>query len=75
MEHVAIDLGGRESQVCIRSKEGEILLERPGRDVESAFLAEAKTAKPSHRRDVRGGVSRCRLGGGARSSLRPPDRR
>jgi transposase len=28
MEHVAIDLGGRESQVCIRSKEGEILLER-----------------------------------------------
>jgi transposase len=28
MEHVAIDLGGRESQVCIRSKEGEVVLER-----------------------------------------------
>jgi hypothetical protein len=28
MEHVAIDRGGRESQVCIRSKEGKILLER-----------------------------------------------
>ena len=28
MEHVAIDLGGRESQVCIRSTDGEILLER-----------------------------------------------
>jgi transposase len=27
MEHVAIDLGGRESQVCIRSGTGEILLE------------------------------------------------
>jgi transposase len=28
MEHVAFDLGGRESQVCIRSSEGQILLER-----------------------------------------------
>ena len=28
MEHVAIDLGGRESQVCIRSKEGQVVLER-----------------------------------------------
>jgi transposase len=28
MEHVAIDLGGRESQVCIRSADGRILLER-----------------------------------------------
>ena len=27
MEHVAIDLGGRESQVCIRDCEGQILLE------------------------------------------------
>ena len=28
MEHVAIDLGGRESQVCIRSEKGEVLMER-----------------------------------------------
>lgn len=28
MQHVAIDLGGRESQVCIRSSEGQILLEQ-----------------------------------------------
>ena len=28
MEHIAIDLGGRESQVCIRSSEGTILEER-----------------------------------------------
>jgi len=28
MEHIAIDLGGRESQVCIRSGEGAVLLER-----------------------------------------------
>jgi transposase len=28
MEHVAIDLGGRESQVCIRSATGEILLQQ-----------------------------------------------
>lgn len=28
MEHVAIDLGGRESQICVRSSEGEILEEK-----------------------------------------------
>lgn len=28
MQHVAIDLGGRESQVCIRSRGGEVLEER-----------------------------------------------
>src|SRR5690242_10453703 len=28
MEHVAIDLGGRESQVCIRDGAGAILVER-----------------------------------------------
>jgi transposase len=28
MEHIAIDLGGRESQVCIRSGDGAVLLER-----------------------------------------------
>jgi transposase len=28
MQHVAIDLGGRESQVCVRSSDGQILLEQ-----------------------------------------------
>jgi transposase len=28
MEHIAIDLGSRESQICIRSEQGAILLER-----------------------------------------------
>jgi transposase len=28
MQHVAIDLGGKESQVCVRAGEGQILLER-----------------------------------------------
>jgi len=28
MQHVAIDLGGRESQVCVRTGEGQILLEQ-----------------------------------------------
>ena len=28
MEHLAIDLGGRESQICVRSSDGQILEER-----------------------------------------------
>jgi hypothetical protein len=28
MEHVGIDLGGKESQVCVRNPEGTVLLER-----------------------------------------------
>jgi transposase len=28
MEHIAIDIGGRESQVCVRSADGEIIEER-----------------------------------------------
>jgi len=28
MEHIAIDLGGRESQICVRGEDGEILEER-----------------------------------------------
>jgi transposase len=28
MEHIAIDLGGRESQICVRSSSGDIVLER-----------------------------------------------
>lgn len=40
MEHVAIDLGGRESQVCIRNAETEFVLQRRVRTRElAAFLA------------------------------------
>lgn len=28
MQHVAIDLGGRESQICVRASDGKILEER-----------------------------------------------
>lgn len=28
MEHVGIDLGGKESQVCVRTEDGTVLLER-----------------------------------------------
>jgi len=34
MEHVAIDLGGRESQVCVRQADGEILEEKRWRTAE-----------------------------------------
>src|SRR4051794_17023649 len=46
MEHVAIDLGGRESQICVRSSDGRIVDERRGRaDALPAFLA----ARPQSR--------------------------
>src|SRR6185437_4696964 len=37
MEHVAIDLGGRESQVCVRDATGKILEQKrwPTRELES----------------------------------------
>lgn len=40
MDHIAIDLGGRESQICVMSAEGEVVLEerRPTRGL-GAFLA------------------------------------
>jgi transposase len=45
MEHVAIDLGGRESQVCVRHADGEILEEKRWR---TADLREyLKTRPPS----------------------------
>jgi transposase len=28
MEHIAIDLGGKESQICVRSEDGQIVLEK-----------------------------------------------
>ncbi len=39
MDHIAIDLGGRKSQICIRSSEGEIVEEKRVRtDALSAYL-------------------------------------
>ncbi len=46
MEHVAIDLGGRESQVCIRSEKGEVLLERR---VTTSSLAKLLKLRPKSR--------------------------
>jgi predicted NBD/HSP70 family sugar kinase len=44
MEHIAIDLGGRESQICVMSANGKILNEerRPTRGL-GAFLAKTST--------------------------------
>jgi hypothetical protein len=40
MEHVAIDLGGRESQVCVRAADGTIVEEKRCRTRElGAYLA------------------------------------
>jgi hypothetical protein len=41
MEHIGIDLGSKESQICVRSASEEILLERGcGTDRLGAFLSE-----------------------------------
>src|ERR1700721_4362304 len=39
MEHIAIDLGGRESQVCVRNEDGKILQEgkHPTGELEKIF--------------------------------------
>jgi len=46
MEHIAIDLGGRDSQVCIRRSDGTIVDERR---IETAGLARFFTTIPSSR--------------------------
>jgi transposase len=46
MEHVAIDLGSRESQVCVRNERGEILLERK---VPTARLPSYLSKRPQSR--------------------------
>lgn len=46
MEHVGIDLGGRESQICIRAQDGTILLERR---VRTATLKRWATGRPPSR--------------------------
>jgi transposase len=46
VEHIAIDLGGRESQVCIRSSEGKILRERR---VKTASIPKLLKERPASR--------------------------
>ena len=46
MEHLAIDLGGRESQICVRSSGGQIVEERRCR---TAALAEYLARRPKCR--------------------------
>src|SRR5216684_3659091 len=46
MEHVAFDLGGRESQVCIRSSDGQVLLESR---VPTAHLGKLLQKRPPSR--------------------------
>lgn len=45
MQHIAIDLGGRESQVCVRSEDGTILKEgkHPTAELEKLFRKEEKS--------------------------------
>ena len=46
MDHLAIDLGGRESQICVRSSDGQILEERRCR---TAALAAYLSRRPKCR--------------------------
>ena len=46
LEHLAIDLGGKESQVCIRGEDGTILLERR---LETAGLKRYLRSRPASR--------------------------
>lgn len=45
MQHIAIDLGGRESQVCVRAEDGTILKEgkHPTAELEKLFRKEQKS--------------------------------
>ena len=46
MEHLAIDLGGKESQICARTAAGEILVERR---VRTAMLKKFLRGRPPSR--------------------------
>lgn len=45
MEHFAIDLGGRESQVCVRAENGTIITERRVRNTELAAVLDRPTSR------------------------------
>ncbi len=47
MEHIALDLGGRESQICIPDEQGTIVEDRPpgiGNDMKWPVLAACSSA-------------------------------
>ena len=46
MEHLAIDLGGKESQICVRSSDGQIVEERRCR---TAALPAYRATRPRSR--------------------------
>ena len=41
MRHIAIDLGGRESQICVREADGTVVEERRADGVPSGVILEA----------------------------------
>jgi len=69
VEHLAIDLGGRESQICIRSSEGEVLLEHRLQTALVKRCLKGQSSEPGGAGDMHGGVSggrccsRCRARG------------
>ena len=56
MEHLAIDLGGRESQICVRSIDGQIVKERRWRTRRCRRIWQGRdlllTAGPLHTRQL-----------------------
>jgi len=47
MEHIGIDLGGRESQICVRNEQGQILEEARVATAElGGYLSKRPPARP-----------------------------
>ena len=67
MDHIGIDLGGRESQVCVRNGEGVILEEARRRDAGARSVVGDAIAGPGDRGDLHRGVSIGRHRAAARS--------
>jgi hypothetical protein len=65
MEHIGIDLGSRESQVCIRNSAGDIV-EAAMSDGPTCALVGAPRAGPRHRGDLHRSISHGRQGAAAR---------
>ena len=72
MDHVAIDLGARKSQICVRSADGRDRRGEALGDVGSQAVPGEPAQEPSDRRDLRGGIRRS--GGGEGTGPRDADR-
>ncbi len=72
MDHVAIDLGARKSQICVRSADGEIVEEKRLETWDLKQLPGEPAQEPSDRRNLRGGIRRS--GGGEGTGPRHTDR-